>query len=83
MFDLNRAIALNPDVLAAVDDLFGYHDWNDEKKEASARVRAAYTELAKVIIANVPPCPDRSDAIRSVRSAAFFCNSAITHGGNH
>lgn len=80
MFDLTRAIALNPDVLAAIEDLFEYHEWNDSKRAAGAKVREALKEAVRVIIANVPPCADRTVALRKISEARMDSCNAITHG---
>lgn len=81
--DLNRASELNEETEAAIVDLFEYHPWDDAKVAAGKPVRAILVEAVKVIIANVPPSPDRSAAIRKIREARMDCNSAITHGGKY
>jgi len=83
MPDVNRANALTPEVEATVDDMFEYHKWTDEQVAAGKRVRDALSQAVKVIIADVPPSPDRSVAIRKLRDARMDCNSAITHGGKY
>jgi len=81
--DVNRATALTPEVEAVIDDMFEYHKWTAEQIAAGARIRAALVAAVKVIIADVPPGPDRSVAIRKLRDARMDCNSAITHGGKY
>jgi hypothetical protein len=82
MPDINRA-NLTPEVEAVVDDMFEYHPWTTEQTENGYRVRVALIAAAKVIIACVPPSPDRTVAIRKLREVRTDCNSAITHGGKY
>jgi hypothetical protein len=70
-------------VAAAIDDAFEYHAWNDEKVERGVRVRKALSAAVAIIVANVPPSPDRSAAIRKIREARMDANSAITHDGRY
>lgn len=79
--DFTRATELNDEVAAAIDDAFEYHQWDDAKIAAGARVRKALADAVKVIVADVPPGPDRSHAIRLVRDARMWANSAISHNG--
>ena len=81
--DFTRAAGLTPEVSAAVDDAFEYHKWTDRQVEMGREVRATLAEAVKVIIANVPPSPDRTTAIRKIREARMDCNSAITHAGKY
>ena len=81
--DLTRALSLTPAVEAAIDDAFEYHRWNEEQTAHGCAVRNALAEAVKVIVAHVPPSPDRSAAIRKIREARMDANSAITHGGKY
>jgi hypothetical protein len=81
--DFVRASDLTPEVAAAVDDAFEYHRWDDEKVAKGAAVRKALADAVKAIVANVPPSPDRTVAIRKIREARMDCNSAITHNGKY
>lgn len=81
--DFTRARGLTPEVAAAIDDAFQYHPWNDQQMDAGVAVRAALAEAVKVIVHHVPPCPDRSAAIRKLREARMDANSAITHNGRY
>ena len=83
MVDFTRATELTPEVDKAIDDAFEYHPWNEEQKEAGARVRRALALAVKEIIIDVPPGPDRTVAIRKIREARMDANSAITHGGKY
>jgi len=64
-----------------VDDCFTYHQWDAEQMQAGTEVRAALIHAARVILNTVPPCPDRSVALRKLREARMDANSAITHRG--
>jgi hypothetical protein len=81
--NLNRATELTDEISLAVDDMFAYHPWEQQQTAAGHNVRIALANAVKVIVANVPPCPDRSTAIRKLREARMDANSAITHGGKY
>lgn len=83
MVDFTRAVEVTPDVAAAIHDAFEYHRWSDEQVEKGKLVREALRSAAAIIVANVPPGPDRTVAIRKLREARMDCNSAITHGGKY
>jgi hypothetical protein len=81
--DFTRAEKLTPEVSEAIDDAFEYRAWDKEKEAAGIRVRSVLADAVKVIIEHVPPCPDRTTAIRKLREARMDCNSAITHNGKY
>lgn len=81
--DFTRATELTPEVDAAVDDAFEYHRWIEKQEAQGGAVRSILAHAVKTIIANVPPCPDRTTAIRKLREARMDCNSAITHNGKY
>jgi len=81
--DISRAAELTPEVEKTIDDMFEYHKWTDAQVAAGVRIRQALAAAVKVIIADVPPSPDRTVAIRKLRDARMDCNSAITHGGKY
>jgi hypothetical protein len=74
---------LNPGVVADIENAFDYHKWDEAKISAGSGVRVALANAVKVIVECVPPCPDRSAAIRKLREARMDCNSAITHDGKY
>lgn len=82
-FDLNRARELDPAANGAIADMFTYHPWDEAQTVKGINVRDALAEAVRVIVANVPPSPDRTVAIRKLREARMDCNSAITHGGKY
>ena len=81
--NFTRAAELTPEVRASIADAFEYHAWDDAKVDKGAVVRTALIDAVMVIVANVPPSPDRSAAIRKLREASMDCNSAITHDGKY
>ena len=83
MPDFTRATELTPEIEAAIDEAFEYHPWGPAEIEQGRQVRAILAQAVKVLVANVPPCPDRTTAIRKIREARMDANSAITHGGKY
>jgi len=81
--DFTRATELTPEVTAAVDDAFEYHQWTPEQIQAGKKIRTALADAVRAIIAGAPPSPDRSAAIRKCREARMDANSAITHNGKY
>jgi hypothetical protein len=86
--DLNRAMAPSSKdeektIQASIVDMFRYHGWDAEKGRQDANVGESLKAAVATIIANVPPCPDRSAAIRKVREARMDCNSAIRYDGRY
>lgn len=80
---INEVRERTPEVEAEIDDMFTYHPWDADQIERGGKVRAALAEAVKVICANVPPCPDRTVAIRKLREARMDANSAITSRGRY
>ncbi len=81
--DLNRATEVSQEVTDGVRDMFEYHAWSEDQVGRGALVRNALMEAVRVIVATVPPCPDRTVAIRKIREARMDANSAITHNGKY
>jgi hypothetical protein len=63
--------------------MFTYHNWTPDQEIRGQRIREVLEGACRVIIANVPACPDRSVAIRKLRECRSDCNSAITHEGKY
>jgi hypothetical protein len=61
--------------------MFDYQPWNEEQIATGKLVREALAAAAKVIVARVPPGPDRSVALRKLRECRMDANSAITFNG--
>lgn len=76
--DRNRRTEITDEEVA---DLFDYHPWDAAKVTAGNEVRKALGAAFSVVIRHVPPCPDRTTALRKIREARMDANSAITHGG--
>jgi len=83
MVDLNKADSCTNEVWDEVSSQYKYHPWSPEKIDKGIEVRKALEHAARIIISNVPPCPDRSVALRKLREARMDCNSAITHDGKY
>lgn len=83
MIDLNRSEGIDEDVLETIADQFTYHQWDEAKIKRGTYVRIALEKAVQTIINYVPPCPDRTVALRKIREARMDCNSAITHDGKY
>lgn len=83
MANLNLVSEVDEEVSKQVDEMFTYQPWTEEFVQRGTKVRVALAEAVKVILANVPPSPDRTVAIRKIRDARMDCNSAITHRGKY
>jgi hypothetical protein len=81
--DITRATETTPEAKQIIEDMFQYHPWNEEQAAKGLKVRVALQLAFEAIIANVPPSPDRSAALRKIRDARMDANSAITHGGKY
>jgi uncharacterized membrane protein len=79
--DFTRAVSLADGVDSAIEDAFNYQPWTPEQISKGKLVRESMANCVKVIVANVPPGPDRTVAIRKIREARMDANSAITFGG--
>lgn len=83
MFDINRMTAkdLTEDGIQHIDELFEYQPATTNQVDRMMQVRLILAEAVKVIIRNVPPCADRSVALRKIREARMDANQAIVHSG--
>lgn len=63
--------------LRNVDDAFAVPLFDDR----DAMVHEALIAAAKVILRTVPPCPDRSDALRDLRRVRWATHGAIVGNG--
>jgi len=79
--DLNRAIEVTPEVEAQINDAFDYHAPSPAQVASMGAVRDALKAAFRVIVASVPPCPDRTVALRKLRDARMNANAAIVLGG--
>jgi hypothetical protein len=78
--NLNSATSITDE---EVKDIMDYHKWSEEQIKTGQAIREAIGVALKVIICTVPPCADRSAAIRKLRDARMDANSAITHNGKY
>jgi len=67
--------------LENLHDCFQYQPWDSEQTTIGTKVREALEAAARVILENVPPCADRTVAIRKLREARMDANSAISFKG--
>lgn len=81
--DFTRATEVTPEVEKTIADVFEYHPWAEDQTARGLKARVALQVACEAVIANVPPSPDRSAAIRKIREAWMDANSAITHGGKY
>ena len=82
--ELSRATkenAIPEEIDAAVNDLFAYHPWTGKQVEQGCAVRNALGEAYKVILFNVPSCPNRTRALNMLTDARMLANTAITFNG--
>ncbi len=64
-----------------VADVMRYHPPDEEAKQQHLAIQIAAIEFADTVLHNVPDCADRSTAIRCIREAKMWANSAIALGG--
>jgi hypothetical protein len=62
-------------------DCFGYHMPDTDQAEQIFEVNGAAREFARAILLNVPSSADRSAALRALREAKMWANSAISLRG--
>jgi hypothetical protein len=83
--DLNRIMPSSDSEKEAVanllDDQYTYHPWTADQVRRGHIVRDVLKAASQAIIENVPPCSDRTTALRKLREARMDANAAITHGG--
>lgn len=67
--------------LDSIDDCFTFQSPSPFSLEAMTQVRESSIALAKTILRQVPDCADRSTALRKLREARMWANSALALGG--
>lgn len=67
--------------LAQIDNWFTHHPPTTAQVEQYQRIRDEGHRFAAILTALIPPCPDRTVAIRKVREAVMTANAAIACGG--
>ena len=63
--------------LADIDELFTYHAPTPEQIPKYQAINDAAKAFALVIFENAPECADRTSALRKLRDARMWANSAI------
>jgi hypothetical protein len=81
--DITRTSEVDQQTADAIQDLFAYHPLDQDQKARGDEIRNALAAALTKIIEHVPPCPDRSAAIRKLREARMDAMSAITHRGKY
>lgn len=64
-----------------VAELFKYHPPTIDQLPRYAAINQAAKNFAEILLANCPPCADRSAAIRLLRDARMTANAAIALNG--
>lgn len=73
--------AINLQDQKVLDALFTYHAPTKDQIPKYGAINAAAKAFAEVVIANTPPGPDQSAAIRQIRDARMTANAAIALDG--
>lgn len=60
--------------------VFEYHD-NPSLIPKYVAIRTAARHYTEVVMANVPPCPDRTVALRAIRESVMWSNAALALDG--
>lgn len=66
---------------AMIEDVFSYHPATDAQKVQYEAVRAGAKAFAKILLANTPPCPDQTFALRELRNSVMTANASIALEG--
>jgi hypothetical protein len=65
-----------------LEDVFRYHPPDAKRAAQHDKVNNAAIAFARVLLAETPECADRSAALRSVREARLWANSALALEAN-
>ncbi len=76
-----RAVEQNRKDNAMINDAFTYHAPTDKQQANLVELRGQAAQLARCIVDNVPPCADRSAALRKLREVVMTANAAIVLDG--
>lgn len=80
--DPTKAEAPQPDpLLEQLDAIFTYHPPKGDQSYRYGLIRASAQDFARTICMYVPPCADRTAAIRKIREAVMTANAAIALEG--
>lgn len=64
-----------------IDNMFTYHAPEGDQPERYAKINEAAKALAVAIYENCPPCADTTHAVRQVRDAKLWANTAVALKG--
>lgn len=67
----------SPGMVARVKSIFRFHPADSQTQIHHQSVRSEHETLALWIERNVPPCPERDQAIQSLAASMWACNSAV------
>jgi hypothetical protein len=62
-------------------EVFSYHKPEGDQPAKYEAIRVAAKSFAQVILQNVPPCADRTAALRKLREAVMTANAAVALKG--
>jgi hypothetical protein len=65
----------------SIKEMMSYHAPDEDQKLAFTNIAAAAIIFANVLRANVPACADRTHALRCLRDARMWANSAVALKG--
>lgn len=65
-----------------LDNWFQYHAPQGDQQQRYEALRAKAKELAELMVACCPDCPDTTTAVRKVREAVMTANAAIACYGS-
>lgn len=69
-----------PEAIQEIDNWFTYHETKADQLDRYILLRESAKRFAKEILDYVPPCADRSAAIRKLRECVMTANAAIACG---
>lgn len=74
-------IPVTPEDRAMLDNWFTYHSPTPEQLPKYQDIRDWANHLGLIICSHVPPCADRTAALRKLRECVMTANAAIACGG--
>jgi hypothetical protein len=77
MAQLTDRSAANATMLAQIESEFTYHAPVLDQPVRYARIRDAAKAFATLLVEDVPPCADRTAALRKLREVVWTANAAI------
>lgn len=68
---------LTPAIEKEINEWFNYHSPKEDQPQRYEELRETAKQLALKICLNVPPCADRTAALRKLRECVMTANAAI------